>query len=268
MPPPPILRFDLISLLSVRHGSEQRLSVPQYNCDHHLVHTLRGQGWLQLGGKMYEATPGSVIALPPFTLGTFTKIAGIPWEMLNIHYSLTLSSGHPIDACYNLPVIFYPEEFRRIKASLINAFQLSQADPAYTLRWGAVVLPLIAKYWMVFSKTVPHSPSEDHSMTVLAKRIENLGKDFDASALAAATHLSVSQMNRRFRKSRGLSPKAYWLGLRLAKAEEYLRGTNYKISTIADELGFADPYFFTKWFARKIGMPPGEYRKRCKVNPF
>ncbi len=88
------------------------------------------------------------------------------------------------------------------------------------------------------------------------------GDRFDAAMLARQAALSVSQCNRRFRLSYGLSPKAYWQQCRFALAQSMLLGTSDSIKQIAGALGFSDIYYFSRWFKGRCQMPPTLFRQQ------
>ncbi len=104
----------------------------------------------------------------------------------------------------------------------------------------------------------------DPAMIHLADHIRNpRAIPFEATRLANTVHLSISQMNRRFRRTWGVSPKEFWMRHRLAKAQEHLRESNEKIQSIAGLLGFCDAYYFSKWFTQHTGMSPRRFRTEC-----
>lgn len=77
--------------------------------------------------------------------------------------------------------------------------------------------------------------------------------------------LSVSQCNRRFRLSFGVSPKAYWQRHRLALAQAMLASTGDSVTEIAGRLGFSDIYYFSRWFGQQAGVTPTAFRRRHRA---
>jgi AraC-like DNA-binding protein len=89
----------------------------------------------------------------------------------------------------------------------------------------------------------------------------NLGQPIDLKALAGAAGLSVYHFARTFKQSEGLSPHAYVLERRIAKARNLLARTDLPLSVIALELGFADQSHFARRFRQTVGVSPGKYRR-------
>ena len=54
----------------------------------------------------------------------------------------------------------------------------------------------------------------------------------------------------------------YLIHVRLCRAKDLLRDTDYNISDIALQTGFASAAHFAVAFREKFGTSPGEYRKR------
>lgn len=79
--------------------------------------------------------------------------------------------------------------------------------------------------------------------------------------MAAVADLSIFHFSRLFKRSTGLPPHRYVLGLRIERAKALLRQRRAaKVSEIAFRLGFADEGHFRKHFKRSTGMTPGEFR--------
>jgi len=85
--------------------------------------------------------------------------------------------------------------------------------------------------------------------------------------MANATRLSTSYFFRAFKHSFSMSPHAYVLALRLARAKELLSESDEQISQVAMACGFADQAHFSRVFRRETGCAPG-YWRRERRNDF
>jgi two-component system, response regulator YesN len=52
---------------------------------------------------------------------------------------------------------------------------------------------------------------------------------------------------------------------RIEKAKELLRDKSYKISEVAEKVGFSDGQYFAKTFKKKVSLTPTEYRENCSL---
>jgi AraC-like DNA-binding protein len=85
--------------------------------------------------------------------------------------------------------------------------------------------------------------------------------------IAAAAHLSQSQVRRLFRREIGDSPKRFLRGMRIAQSRVLLEQTSLRIGEIAAHVGFEDPLFFSRAFRLLSGCSPLAYRQRTMRVP-
>jgi len=90
----------------------------------------------------------------------------------------------------------------------------------------------------------------------------HFASDISVASLAGACNLSISALERRFRKHLDKSPRQYINEVRLDNARRLLLETNKPIGTIALETGFADHSHFTRAFTRKFGLSPRGARRQ------
>jgi len=84
------------------------------------------------------------------------------------------------------------------------------------------------------------------------------------SELAEKVGLSESGFRERFKAEMGFSPHEYILNQRITEARRRLTETDADITRVALDLGFASSQYFATVFRRRVGMSPGDYRKRHK----
>lgn len=89
----------------------------------------------------------------------------------------------------------------------------------------------------------------------------NLAGGLSIPRLAELCGMSEAAFYRAFRACVGLSPKQYWLQLRLDKARQLLTDDTLSVADIAFHLGFCDEAHFCKLFRRYTGFTPGQYRR-------
>jgi len=79
--------------------------------------------------------------------------------------------------------------------------------------------------------------------------------------LATLARLSVSQFSRAFKQSFGLSPHAYVMGRRIARAQALMLRAHEPLSQIAIAVGLADQAHLSKLFRRLTGETPNAWRR-------
>lgn len=86
--------------------------------------------------------------------------------------------------------------------------------------------------------------------------------DLRTDQVAAASFVSVRQLERLFRVYLQTSPNQYVKDKRLQFAYETLMGSpQLSIQHIADSAGYSDSNYFSKCFKQKYGQNPSQYRK-------
>ena len=99
--------------------------------------------------------------------------------------------------------------------------------------------------------------------TILNMR-NNLGKKLTVEDMAIMHTLSVSHFSNLFRKATGMPPIDYFIHLKMQKACQLLYSDGAKIKDVAFNLGYDDPYYFSRIFKKYIGSSPEQYRLTAK----
>ncbi len=82
--------------------------------------------------------------------------------------------------------------------------------------------------------------------------------------LAKASHLSISALERRFKKYLSKTPKQYINEVRLENARRLLAETNMPIAVVANEVGFSDHSYFSRLFRLQFDELPSCFRENCR----
>lgn len=106
-------------------------------------------------------------------------------------------------------------------------------------------------------------------LRLIDERLKEIREAPTLVALAALCRISVRQLTRGFRESRGASIGAYVANSQMEHAKRLL-ATDETVTTIAAKLGFSSASNFCFAFRRAMGITPGQFRKtllgRYKLN--
>jgi AraC-like DNA-binding protein len=91
------------------------------------------------------------------------------------------------------------------------------------------------------------------------------GERFGVRKLLSGAPFSAVHLCRRFKTETGFSPKQYILHMKNRKAKELLLESDWNVSQIADQCGYADVFDFCRRFKKEMGQSPGEFRKALKA---
>ena len=72
---------------------------------------------------------------------------------------------------------------------------------------------------------------------------------------------NASYFSLMFKKEAGITFSEYLMNVRMEKAKELLKETNFTVASICEEVGYSDLKSFTKVFAKHTNLKPNEYRK-------
>ena len=86
-------------------------------------------------------------------------------------------------------------------------------------------------------------------------------KPWPLDLMADFCKLSASQLNRLFKRKTGMTSKGYLDSLRMQLAAETLAGSAMAVKDLAAELGYSDPYHFSRRFKELKGYAPRRYRE-------
>ncbi len=112
---------------------------------------------------------------------------------------------------------------------------------------------------------VPRQGNDDNEWRRLYPAIQflnqNYRKRFDIDALLQKTKLSRVHFYRVFREQFRIPPQEYMIRLRVREAVRLLLETDLSVGEIGFEVGWDDPYYFSKIFKQNIGTSPLNYRQ-------
>lgn len=89
----------------------------------------------------------------------------------------------------------------------------------------------------------------------------NIGRQLSLEEIAASACISVSFLIRLFRRQVGMTPISYVEQLRLQRATDLLRNSQYPVAQIATLLGYEHPSYFGRRFLKATGLTPRAYRQ-------
>lgn len=91
------------------------------------------------------------------------------------------------------------------------------------------------------------------------------GRDISVADVADEVAISRRSLEKRFREAVGRSVLDEILRARLEHAKQLLTETSHPISKVADLAGFGNPEYFVRFFNRRVGLTPKDFRKASTV---
>ena len=233
-----------------------------------LIYCLRGKGSLQLKNTLHTIQPGHLIIIPPNTPHTYQADETDPWSIFWIHFtgeqaqslldSITEPAHHPL--------LFVPDT-----RLMRNAFEEVYACLNYH-HSDAGLLAMTSELLRLFSAAKLHQGFHDSQRQSVEDRVastlvfmeQHLNMPLTLKDLAAHAGQSIPYYTMLFQKRTNQSPIACFIQLKICKACELLDQTDSTIREIAAELGYDDPYYFSRIFKKVQGCSPAIYRQSTK----
>lgn len=224
----------------------------------------RGKGLLRLNQQEYPLTAGTVFT---YSRGMNHHISCDPRQPLT-KYFVTLSgkAGHDLmQACQLAPGtvagVRHAEQVQQIFEDLIRHGRDDHPDRHRIC--AMVVQYLIIK---IGDLAIPGGGSASSRAFATYQRCRQYISDHyltlhNVSEVAAACHVDPAYLCRLFQRFGRERPGNYLLHLRLNRAAELIQNSALMIKEVSDQLGFRDPYNFSRTFRRTFGVPPGHLRR-------
>lgn len=212
-------------------------------------------------GRKYEIGPGDCIQRLPGIAHTSTINKG-PWQECYIVFG-----RHLFESLTQLGLVSDSRPVLRagVDLGLVERFygfqaQLSQAKDSELFRCLITAESLLAS---IYELAEPgHSREKmlaERASHLLGKR---LGERCDTQELLIGMELSYERIRKIFTAQFGVSPHAYRIRRRIDRACELLREGSLSISEIAIQLGYPDPFTFSRQFMKERSISPSAYRKQ------
>lgn len=136
----------------------------------------------------------------------------------------------------------------------------STRPPLYREESGALLKQIITRAARKMKEETKDEPKEISA--ILAYIREHYREPITNALVADQFKYHPNHLNRMFKAHMGTSLHNYVISYRLKIAKELLIGTDYRIEEIARASGFDSPSYFAKYFKKKYGASPLEYRNK------
>lgn len=112
------------------------------------------------------------------------------------------------------------------------------------------------------TKRMQELPEQYHDFTrIVDYARSHIHEGVTVQDIADFSHMTLSTLERRFRKYLGITPREFLQDLRLSLATELLRDTTLSVSEIAEQLGYESVATFSRAFRQLTDSTPSLFRK-------
>jgi AraC family transcriptional regulator, arabinose operon regulatory protein len=238
---------------------------PEGTRDWLMVTTLSGAGYVKAGTEIHRLARGDIVLIAPDTAqeyGYLDEDSG--WSNVWVHFR---PRPHWLDwlawpqLSRGVMLVRTGEAFAPIEAELVRMVEVSRSPGR--LRFDAALNSLERVLIAVEALSLGEGERQvDHRIRAAQEIVgARLSEPMDIGGLGQAVGLSRSRFTLLFTEQTGLSPQAYIEITRLARAAQMLQSSSWSVTQVAEDVGFANAYYFSTRFRRRYGMPPSAYRE-------
>ena len=244
------------------HGAEEQI----------LIVCERGHGWVRIDERDLALGPDRFMIIPAGVAHEYWAAHDDPWTISWCHFKGVrcdvFSLLTPTDKA---PFAIDADLIDRVRSLFTMAFDIVQRG--YTLYHVVAASSLVHSILsLLIYDNARLNPLQGHVRNRhVEKAIAYIGANIDrALSLADIAHhvgLSISRLTQLFSSLVGLAPMSYLARERIYRACHYLNATELPVATVAQMVGYKDPFYFSRVFKRTIGIAPRRYRRQEHVPP-
>lgn len=230
-----------------------------------LIVCTAGRGWTQSQAQRHDLTAGDVVFIGPGEAHSYGAAVDDPWTIEWAHFS---GSETPAwrQAVAGTDFILRLHPTAAAGLGLARVHELLEAGYDETqLLLAAVALRRCLTQLVKLRRVPSHAPTAVEAVEATADWMRgHLSSQVTLAMLAKQAAMSSSRYSDIFRLRFGYSPVDWFLRQRVQQACHLLDVTREKVEVVGLEVGFRDPYYFSRSFRKVMGSSPREYRAIAK----
>lgn len=231
--------------------------------DHLLLYCVEGRGTLEVDDLTWPVGPGDLMTLPRDLRHGYEASPDDPWTIYWVHFDGDLAGEfwqamgyrreRPLVSLGTSPKLLADFE------ALLGVRRSGYSPPVFV--HAANHLREMLSYLAVLTpRTEMRRAGEFDLEYVHALMQAHVDGHLDLEMLAARCRLSKYAFARKYKRLTGTSPIQHFIYMKMERACYLLDISQQSIQQIAYELGYDDPYYFSRLFRKVVGVSPRQYR--------
>lgn len=263
-------------------GHSEMTSYQMYKAHYHdlyeIYYLISGERNFLIGNKTYRVVPGDLVFIRPNEVHRSMNTSVQYHERMVVHFNKKFLSeaGALLDDEHSpyisqTPIISAPMPARnRIKELMHRMIQENSGrDIGYEFNiksaiYELLVLSIRLNRDAINKPSAYNTPAHQKISSMIQFIDEHYDRPLTLSSLAQQFHYSPFYLSRLFKQTTGFTFSEYVTLVRIKGAQKLLRETKWKVSMIAEKVGFHDLSHFGKTFKRISNCTPLQYRKFYK----
>lgn len=228
--------------------------------DYLLIYCRSGQGWLETPDGRFEVAGGDLLVLPKGRPHAYGADERRPWSIFWVHLDGTLIEEYlrPLGKSPRLRIGVQPRLLAEFDA-LLGLRRQGLSLPHF-IHAAHLLQSLLTSLALRPVRASLKSGRVLDIEAVQAMMRDHLHDALNLDDLAAQFKLSRFHFAKTYRALTGQAPIQDFIRLKMAHACRLLDEGSLEVRQVAEQLGYADPYYFSRLFKRVVGMAPTHYR--------
>lgn len=241
---------------ALNHYREREEGIEEYI----LIYCTDGEGVIEVENRSYRIGPEEVFCIPRNKRHKYYADRKNPWSIFWLHLKGEHTEYFPLEACQSVGMTSKPANNR-----LMFLFELlfRVLERNYTLGnfiYISQVLSLILSEVYFREKVDETSTQNRHITTIIRYMYKHVAGHLTLDDIAEEFQLSKSYINIIFKTHTKQAPIEFFIGLKMQEACKLLKSTGMFVKEVSAELGYDDPYYFSRIFKKVVGISPKTYK--------
>lgn len=239
---------------------------------HILIVCIDGKGWVKIDDTTYTVSANSCFVIPAGVSHSYGADSHTPWTIYWTHFNGSVADtivdalkgkSRPLNPTASTPSAMGHAALFESIISLLTS-DMSVDNMRYV---SSIFHHYIGnlRYLSAGETNQRQSETERESETVdrLIRYIgDNIDRHLTLADLARFSGYSPSHLSAMFSARMGISPINYSNIVKVRHACHLLDTTPLRLNQICFRIGISDPYYFSRFFSKIMGISPRDYRRR------
>lgn len=254
------LQINSCGMYTLDSNDRMKTSRPNGRMDFQMIYIHSGCGIFSCGNKYLKIEAGHTVFYFPFEKQEYFYSGNEHPVIYWIHFTgseiesflkqMNINRKHPVN--YVGRHKLYVQIFNQI----ISELQIK--NKLYEKEVSALFLHLLILMERKLSDST--TPLENEMQAAAAYFHENYSEILSIDRYIKENGYKRNSFFRDFKKEIGFSPLRYLSNIRIENAKQMLIYTDLSIASIAEEIGYTNPLYFSKIFHKYTGVSPSLYR--------
>jgi AraC-like DNA-binding protein len=219
-----------------------------------VVYTESGQGVINVrNADSFHIRGNSVIFLDPLSIESY-GCTGLAWKLywVEVFIDQEVKEDIPFNRIINIEnKVHYQLQLEELKQQL-------NFNESYHNAYAAAIFTKVFYEWLINTNFKDKTPQQKAIDKVIDEMYHRISDHWTVKEMAVYVGCSEQHLRKMFIKQTGKSPKEYYMTIKLEIAHTLLKKGTHTISQLSFELGFTDPFHFSKAFKKKFHLSPSE----------